>query len=178
MLVGISSYIYIYVYMKSSQILVTVTLLLVKQNTKMDPSNPNLPCVPEVIFFPRLRERSAAEPLQRGAERREKKVTSGHTYPEPHFRAVNRIRYPTNRFSPAARHSICLFLFLTFRLSMFVRGAEIREIAHTKWKKITSVRSSIDDFCWICNLSLLTYGYGKLNLFGLRGKALRSLTLR
>ena len=41
-----------------------------------------------------------------------------------------------------------------------------------------SSRSSIDDFCWIFNLSLLTYGYGKLNLFELRGKAWRSLTLR
>ena len=33
----------------------------------------DLPWVPEVIFLARLRERAAAEPLQRGAKRREEK---------------------------------------------------------------------------------------------------------
>ena len=30
---------------------------------------------------------------------------------------------------------------------------------------IKIVRSSVDDFCRVCNTSLMIYGYGKLNLF-------------
>ena len=90
------------------------------------------------LFFRQIERDPQRSRFSEARSAEKKEITSGHTYPEPYFRAVNRITYPTKPVLPAARHSICLFSFLTFRLSMFVRGAAIREIAHTKWKKITS----------------------------------------
>ena len=86
-----------------------------------------LPWVPEVIFFARSRvsEEQSPEKKKKPSVTRTQNLISVQL-------VVSDV--PPNWFSPAAWHSICLFSFLTFRLSMFARGAAIREIARAKWQ--------------------------------------------
>ena len=46
----------------------------------------HLPWVPEVIFFREIERENRGGAASAS---REEKITSGHTYPEPHFRASN-----------------------------------------------------------------------------------------
>ena len=73
-------------------------------------------------YFSRLKEGNyTAKPLQQGAKHRErKKITSGRTNTESHFRAVSCIRYPTKpvfdgRGDMPASH----LLFWFFRDNLF-----------------------------------------------------------